>query len=224
VGLDWSSPTVKRLRWLPTVILGTTFIVYWGSIVLKGQGDFPNHWEMGRRMLSGEFLYDGDLDFVYPPFWALAHAPLALIDVHMAQIMAYALAPLALAGLLWTMHQLTQKLLPLDSDRLFWSTTVSLTLAFHFVTRDHPEIGINTALVALSWFAIYLWTKERDGAAGLTLGLAAALKSTPLLFVAYFGLKREWKMVAASTSAFVLFSLSPMIMQGPDQYVRTMQT
>jgi alpha-1,2-mannosyltransferase len=215
---------MKRLRWLPTAILGTTFMVYWVRIVLKAQGDFPNHWELGRRMLFGEFIYDGGLDFVYPPFWALAHAPLALIDVHVAQIMAYALAPLALAGLLWTLHQLTQELLPLDSNRLLWSTTVALALGFHFFTRDLPEIGINTALVTLSWLAIYLWTKNRVGAAGISLGLAAALKCTPLLFVAYFALKREWKMVAVSSSAFVLFSLSPMIVQGPDQYVRTMRT
>ena len=223
MALNRSSLTMKRLRWLPIISFGIIVLVYWIRIVLIPQGDFPNHWELGRRMVEGEWIYEGGLNFVYPPFWALAHAPLALIDVHVAQMLVYPLGPLALAGLLWILHQLTLEQYPLDSGRLFWATTAALTLALHFITRDLIEVGVNTALVTLSWLAIYLWTRGRDRVAGISLGLAAALKCTPLLFLPYFCLKRQWRLVAVASIAFILFSLSPMLIQGPTQYIQSIQ-
>lgn len=206
------------------IIGGGTLALYWIAIILEPRGDFPHHWVLGRRLIAGEYLYTGGLNFVYPPFWGLAHAPLALLDAHLAQVVGYALAPLSLFFLLRILHRLSSKQLPLESERAFWSTTLAVALAFNFITRDLPEIGVNTALVALSWLAIYLWTEKRDIAGGISLGLAGALKCTPLLFVAYFALKRQWKMAAVSTMAFMLFTLAPIVVQGPELYGRAIKT
>ena len=220
--VDYSSPMMRRLRWIPITIGGATIIGYWIAILSEPRGDFPNHWEIGRRLLAGEYIYANGLNSVYPPLWALAHAPLTLVNVHLAQIIGYVLAPLSLAALLWLLHQLSREHFPLDTGRLFWSSTLAIFLNISFLSRDLPEIGINTALVSLSWLAIYLWTREREIEAGISLGAAAALKCTPLLFVAYFALKRQWKMVLSSTVAFALFSLAPLLVQGPDLYLRAM--
>ncbi|MGH7832773.1 MAG: glycosyltransferase family 87 protein [Candidatus Binatia bacterium] len=201
-----------------------TLVLYWVAIILKPRGDFPHHWELGRRMLSGEYIYERGLNLVYPPFWALAHAPLALVEVHLAQIIAYVLAPLSVAALLRILHRLSREELPLGSDGNFWATSLAVTLAVNFLSRDLPEIGVNTALVALTWYAIYLWVRKREVTAGISLGLAAALKCTPLLFVGYFALKRQWRVVVTSTAAFSLFTLAPILVQGPEQYVRAMRS
>ena len=220
---DPSSTLVQRLRWLPIAIGAIWLAVGWINIILQPRGDFPHHWEQGRRLLSGEFIYEGGLNAVYPPFWALVHAPLAVLDQHVAQIAAYPLVFLALAVLLWVLHQLTKDHLPLDRDRLFWATTIVVVLSSHFLSRDLPEVGVNTALVSLTWLAIYLWSRGHDWPAGISLGLAGALKCTPLLFIAYFALKRQWKMVATSTVAFGIFTASPILVLGSDQYVRAMK-
>jgi alpha-1,2-mannosyltransferase len=66
---------------------------------------------------------------------------------------------------------------------------------------------------------VYLWSRDRRGAAGVCLGLAAALKLTALIFVAYFAWKRQWRMAAWSLAAAVLFSLTPAIWMGWHPYV-----
>lgn len=224
MSLDWESQRIRRLRWVPITCGGIAFAFYWIQIIFRPRGDFPRHWEFGRRILAGEFIYGGGLNVVYPPFWAFAHAPLALVGSHIAQVVVYPLAPLAIAALLWILNQLTKDPLPLDDHRLFWSTSLAIFLASNFLLRDLPEIGVNTALVALSWLAIFLWSRQRDVLAGASLGLAIALKCTPLLFVAYFALKRQWKFVLASLVFFALFTLSPIVLQGPDAYNYAMRT
>src|SRR5262245_66317523 len=43
------------------------------------RGDFLLHWEFGRRLRTGTFLYEGDLHPPYPPAWAVLHVPLSLM-------------------------------------------------------------------------------------------------------------------------------------------------
>jgi alpha-1,2-mannosyltransferase len=194
----------------------------WGRIFSAPRGDFPNHWELGRRLIQGTFIYEGGLDFVYPPFWALAHVPLTLVSAHAAQILAYPLAPLAMVALVWVLHRLAQRSLPLGPTSAFWPTALAIFLASPFLSRDLPEVGVNTALVALSWVAVYLWSRGRDIAGGVCLGLASALKCTPLLFVAYFALKRQRRLAAAAIIATLGFTAAPLLVQGPAAYARTM--
>ena len=91
----------------------------------------------------------------------------------------------------------------------------ALALAARFVIRDFAEVGVNTALVALTWLAIYLWRERRDLSAGLSLGLAIALKCTPAIFVGYFLWKRQWRVAFFAATAAALFTLAPILVQGP---------
>ncbi|MFQ5972528.1 MAG: glycosyltransferase family 87 protein [Alphaproteobacteria bacterium] len=210
------------MKWVLLVLGSGALAFHWAQIVVRGRGDFPNHWEFGRRILAGDWIYEGGLNFVYPPFWALAHAPLTVVGPHLAQVAGYPLAPLSIAVLLWVLHRLSLDHVPLDRARLFWATSLAVVLASPFLLRDLTEIGVNTMLVALSWLAILLWCQKRDVLAGVSLGLAAALKCTPVLFIAYFALKRQWRFVLASLASLAVFSVLPVFAQGPDQYVRTL--
>ena len=210
-------------RWLAIAIGAAWLTVVWVQIVVAPRGDFPRHWEQGRRLLTGELIYADGLNVVYPPFWALAHAPLTILSAHTAQVVVYPLSVLALALLLRSLADVSWPPLPLRAERAFWAATAAVALAAPFVSRDLPEVGVNTALVALSWLAVGLWSRGRDVAAGVSLGLAGALKCTPLLFVAYFALKRQWRVVAVSALAFATFTLSPALVQGPGPYARTME-
>ncbi len=219
---DWAK--LHRFRWVPIALAAVWVTVVWIQIMLRPRGDFPHHFELGRRLARGVFIYEDGLDFVYPPFWAMIHAPLHLFGLHAAQIIVYPLALVAIGVLVRTLWRLSEKSMPLSPDASFWSTTLAILLGSIFLGRDLPEVGVNTALVAMSWLSVYFWSKRRDITGGAVLGMAAAMKCTPLLFVAWFMLKRQWKIAAAACAAFALFTLSPVLVSGPGQYARMMET
>lgn len=187
-------------------------------------GDFKLHWEFGRRFLAGEFLYASGMHLPYPPFWAMAHAPLALLPMPVAKALFFAVGVAALWLLLWLLRTLAVPAFSLDRKRVFWVAAVAVLLAGRYLIRDLAELGVNTALVALTWLAIYLWRERRDLLAGTSLGLAIALKCTPAIFAAYFLWKRQWRMFTATTAATLLFTLAPMVWQGPAAYRQHMTT
>ena len=220
--IDWAK--LRRFRWVPIASAAVWVMAVWVQIILRPQGDFPLHFEFGRRLVRGVFIYEGGLDSVYPPFWAMVHAPLHFFGLHAAQIIVYPVAVVAIAALVRTLQRLSEQSMPLSPDASFWSTTLAILLGSLCLGRDLPEVGVNTVLVAMSWLSVYLWSKERDVAGGVVLGMAGAMKCTPLLFVAWFMLKRQWKIAAAACAAFTLFTLSPILLSGPDQYARMMET
>jgi alpha-1,2-mannosyltransferase len=219
--IDWER--LRRFKWIPILAAFIWLLVAWIQIIVLPRGDFRGHWGMGQRLVHGIFIYKGGLDNVYPPFWALVHAPLSFLGLHLSQILVYPLAAISIVVLLRVVQKLSEAQLPLGSDALFWSTALAVLLSSLFLGRDLPEVGVNTALVAMSWSAVYLWSKERDIAGGTLLGMAAALKCTPLLFVAWFVLKRQWKMAASSLIALFIFTLLPILVTGPAEYVHMMK-
>ncbi len=213
----------NRLRIVPLLAASIWLLAVWVRIFLGIQpNDFYNHWEFGRRFVAGTFIYDSGLNYVYPPVWAMLHAPLTVVSPLVAKAIVFPLAPLSIAVLLWVLNRLVRDHLPCDSDCRFWAAVLAVVLASRFLARDLQEVGVNTALVALSWLGLYCWRQRREHWGGFLLGLAAALKCTPLLFVVWFVLKRQWRMVAATMVATVLFTMAPMLVMGPVSYARAM--
>lgn len=218
----WMQHHSRRLKQIVIALGIAVALVQWVRLVVTPRGDFDLHWEIGRRLAVGEFVYERGTDRPYPPFWAFAHAPLTVFDVHTAQLLIYPLFPASLVLLVWVLSRLTRKHLPLSGDAVFWTAAVAIFLTSRFLVRDMMECGVNLALVALSWLAVYFWVHHRRWLGGAVLGLATALKCTPGLFIAYFVLKREWKMAATSAAAAAAFTLSPALWLGATEYQRAM--
>ena len=181
-------------------------------------GDFKLHWEFGRRFLSGCSLYEGGHNIPYPPFWAMAHSPAALLPMPTAKAILFPFGVGGLVLLLGILRRLSASAFALDRTRSFWVASLALMLAGRFAIRDMAELGVNTLLVTFTWAGIYLWMQRRELLAGLSLGTAIALKCTPLIFLAYFLWKRQWRMVAISGSVALLWTLTPMLWLGPASY------
>ncbi|MGA2938450.1 MAG: hypothetical protein ABSF52_15310 [Syntrophobacteraceae bacterium] len=105
----------------------------------KAESDFPLHFELGRRFAEGVFIYEGGLDFVYPPFWALIHAPLRIFCVHAAQVIVYRFAIVAMATLVRTLQRLSEQPLPLSLDAAFRSTSLAILLGSLFWAETSPR-------------------------------------------------------------------------------------
>ncbi|HSI11041.1 MAG TPA: glycosyltransferase family 87 protein [Chthoniobacter sp.] len=211
-----------RLRAIVLAIAVALVAGHWVATMLKPRGDFSRHWEFGRRFVADEFLYADGLDVPYPPFFAVAYAPLSLLPLRVAKPVFFLVGFAALAGLLWILNALTRKALPLSRERLFWVGAATLLVASRFVSRDFADGGQNLVLLGLTWLAIYLWKIGRNISAGASLGLAIALKCTPGLFVAYFAWKRQWRFAAASLLFAAAFTLAPALRQST--YALHMQT
>lgn len=206
----------RRLWARLAIVLGLVVVgVQWVRIALEPRGDFKLHWELGRRLLAGEFIYAGGHDRPYPPFWGLAHAPLTVLPMPLAQVLLFPLCIVSLWLLLRVLGRLTERQLPLGREAQFWAAAAAVLLASRFLIRDMVECGVNLALVTLSWWAVWCWTQRRDVWGGTLLGLAISLKCTPALFWAYFVWKRQWKIAAATIVAAVGISLSPVLWMGP---------
>ena len=193
--------------------------VIWAEIIVRREpvGDFPLHWRFGGRFLAGRYLY-GDGHDPYPPAWGLACAWLRSFPLHAAQVLAYPIGPAVLAGLTVLLDRLTRRSLPLDRASRFRVMALALVLASRFLIRELPECGPNLVMVALTWAGLACWRSRREGLGGACLGLAIALKCTPALFVPYFALKRQWRMVATTALFAAAFALAPAAWMGPASF------
>jgi alpha-1,2-mannosyltransferase len=126
-----------------------------------------------------------------------------------------------MVALVVVLKQLADRHWPLGHDALFWSSALAIVFSGPFLHRDLVELGVNTFLVLLTWLAIYLWISKQDLASGALLGLATALKCTPIVFIAYFFWKRQWKIALASCAFAGVFTLLPMTIMGWKPYWQT---
>lgn len=200
---------------IAAVIVG--FIVK--KMIKEPHGDFLLHYEFGRRLRAGEFLYMGGMHLPYPPSWAMLFAPFSLLPTRVAMPLFLLVGLSALFALLKTLLALTRDQLGRVNAGAFWLMAAVLLIMSRFVVRDLQDGGENTLIVALSWGGIYFFVKQKPLPGGALLGLAIALKCTPLLFVAYLVLKRKW-LPALSTLVFAgLFFVSPALVQGRQSYI-----
>ena len=196
----------------------------WRAVAKYNDGDFKLHWEFGRRFLAGEFLYRGGHHLPYQPFWAMAHAPVALLPLPLAKALLFPLGVAALGALLFVLRRLATAAFDLNATQAFWTGALAVLLASRYIVRDMAEVGVNTALVLLTWTAIYLWRQEREALAATSLGAAIALKCTPAIFAAFFLWKRQWRMAGLTAFAAACFTLAPVLWQGPSGYAEHMRT
>jgi hypothetical protein len=191
-------------------------------VILRPHGDFALHWNFGARLMAGAYLYRGGMHAPYPPFWAVASAPLTILPMPVMRAVLYPFGLVPLVALLLLLRGLTKRHFRLEGSRGFWATALALVLSSRFLIRELPDNGTNLTLVALAWGAVFLWVRGRDGLGGACLGLAIALKCTPALFLAYFAWKRQWRIVVSTVAAAGAFTLSPVLVMGPQRYAEHM--
>ncbi|GGM08329.1 hypothetical protein GCM10010129_60320 [Streptomyces fumigatiscleroticus] len=132
--------------------------------------------------------------FTYPPFAAVAMAPMALLGWRTAVVVALLLdlAALALvlrvlAGPAWRRH-----------GWYGWAWAVCL-LALFEPLRDTFSFGqVNVLLLALVLADAWLLAGGRGRWAGAGIGLAAAVKLTPALFIGLLLVTRQWRPAAVA--------------------------
>lgn len=150
----------------------------------------------GEHVLAGAPLYAGgvllDLPFVYPPFAAVLFAPLALLPLDLLKVL-WTGAGIAL--LAYVVHRC--------APRAGWQSVVLLAVVATALdpVRTTLYLGqINLVLLAL--VVGDLLGRPGSRLRGVGVGLAAAVKLTPLLFVGYLAATRRWRAAGTALATF----------------------
>lgn len=143
----------------------------------------------------------------------------------LARAAAYvvAVALLVLSLIVW--HRLTLRSLPEAGAGLgrystrnpafaFVATGLALLVLHPYLARDLNDCGPHITTMTLAVLALAALLQGRAIVAGLLLATAAVWAATPLLFLPYLLLKRQWLAAAAMAAGIVLWCLSPALVVG----------
>ncbi|WP_258557917.1 glycosyltransferase 87 family protein [Rhodococcus sp. AG1013] len=178
-------------------------------------------YRMGARvLLDGDDIYgalppvvgDFGLPFTYPPLAAMLFVPLALMPLGLGQLVFTLVSVAALAV---TLRMALARVRPDVGARASWTmTAVAVAVALQLEpVRETISFGqINMVLMAL--VAVDVLTEKPKWPRGLLIGLAAAIKLTPIAFLLLFLLKRDWRtsgriVAAALGFTAVAFAVMP---------------
>ncbi|TVT46729.1 DUF2029 domain-containing protein [Amycolatopsis rhizosphaerae] len=167
-------------------------------------------------LLHGDPLYDSStlapepwwalLPFTYPPTAALLFVPLAAVPTQVAWGILTAISVLAMALVI----RVTIGSLPkaVDGSR-WWSSPARATLVFSVVMLGLEPVWrtvflgqINLILMALVVVDVLVLSARDSRAGGILVGIAAAVKLTPLIFVVHLFLTGKRKAAARALATF----------------------
>ena len=172
---------------------------------VPAQLDFGAYYVAARALQAGVSPYrPGELDqvaagvagvphsaYLYPPFFAAALRPLALLPYRLAETVWFA-ANLTLFGLLWVLLLRLVELPPRWRVAVPWAALL-LPAVYDTWLLGQVSLLLTVLMVgALVLTAAPRCSARRDLLAGALLGLAAAVKLYPILLAGVYLARRRW--------------------------------
>lgn len=215
-------------RLIPWVVLA--FVVGGSISWIRRPGDFAGYVLVGDLALSGQDIYRDSPPGLntWPPFFNLLCIPFALLarpTPYLARgvwlALNFVLLWTALKALVRLVYHTELRLRPATDGLSFAApeVLVPVILCYRFILGNFDHLQVNIAIFACAIAGLYWHARRRELAAGVLLGLAAALKVFPVLFVPYFLYRRRWRVAAATTAAAATFSVSPMLIYGWPRFI-----
>ena len=177
--------------------------------------DIDIHREIGRRFLSGEYLYANDYCYMYLPTTGIYFAPLLAIERNPSLALRYAVAIVCLVGTIMVFHRMIVG----PAARKGWSSLLlgvgAGALTLQFILNDLDDGGPHLILLGILSAGIYAIWLGREWLGAALVGLGIVLKITPALFVLLFIWKRQWRLASYTVLATVFWIVLPVLYMGP---------
>ena len=205
---------LPRLVVLGAVAIAILALVAHNQLVpfdVKFFGLMENDFDLSTYRAAVDGLWDGkplyetpalkEAWFVYPPFATVLLVPLAWASFEVAKWSLVVLSVGLLALLAW-------RIMRLAGVRADWRlATVSAALGVTVMDVEPVQATlwwgqINVVLMAM--VLLDLLRPKGSRGRGFGLGLAAGIKLTPLVFLPYLLLTRQWRAFAVATGTFVV--------------------
>ena len=200
-------PIRPRERWMRLVAFGIIGAMAVANVIWTLQtwpmGDIQIYWDAGQRIANGEPLYPGSspyTSFRYAPWFAWLWA-------------GFSVLPYGLVAAVWQIALLV----------------ACVAIAIPFVRRGPVGVAFAGLMVpllfavsaggnvqALLVVSLLYGMDRRSGP--LWIALAASLRATPILFVAVYAARREWRRFWV-TLGLTAVLVAPMLMYNPETLV-----
>jgi alpha-1,2-mannosyltransferase len=179
--------------------------------------DIDIHREIGRRFLTGEYLYANDYCYMYLPTTGIFFAPLTLLERNASLALRYLIA---IGCLLLTMRLMHRMVFSAESAKrhLLWIGGGAAVLTLQFILNDLDDGGPHLILLGILTCAIYAIWAGREWLGAIILGFGITLKITPALFVLLFLWKRQWRLASYTVLATVFWIVAPAMYMGPTNW------
>ncbi|HTX81134.1 MAG TPA: glycosyltransferase 87 family protein [Streptosporangiaceae bacterium] len=214
---------VARLRsaspWLPVILAALSLA---GALALAispatgRQVDFEVY-RMGGAQILGQRLYDVylagfNLHFTYPPFAALLFWPFAQVSVRLGQVVWLVVNLAALVALTAVSIRAVRPDWP--RARIWGVALIALfpvlRLSPDILTLDYGQVNFVVALLVLVDLTVVVRLGSRTLPRGVLLGIAAAIKLTPLIFIPFLVLTRQFRAAATALCSFLVCSAAAL--------------
>jgi alpha-1,2-mannosyltransferase len=180
--------------------------------------DIDIHREIGRRFLSGEYLYANDYCYMYLPTTGIYFAPWLVLGRNPSLALRYAVAVGCLVVTVMLFHRMLCGASDSNGRSRLWVGVGAGALTLQFILNDLDDGGPHLILLGILAGGIYaIWIgRERLGA--VLVGLGIVLKVTPALFVLLFLWKRQWRLASYTILATILWIVLPVLYMGPTSW------
>jgi len=220
-----SATVMHKIRSIPTAAIGIVAVLVWAVSALYVLR-FGSSWHLDLRVYraAGHELFAGgnpfvgvftanNLPFTYPPFALLALSPLAFGPLGLIEATWWLLSSAALVALLFLLleaergHHLCggteadERRLRLRSFAVAAALGAVATLALEPVRSNMNYGQINLVLMLL---IVVDLTRPNSKWRGVMVGLAAAIKLTPLIYLGFFVFRRNQTSFVRGLITFVV--------------------
>jgi alpha-1,2-mannosyltransferase len=209
--------------WVVGGASAATIAVYFAWFAHLAQMDFQVY-RLGGQHVVGADLYSVDVTvlgrhllFTYPPLAALLFWPFAHLSVFAGQMTWNAVDLVALTALLAVSVAAARARPPVRTD---WRAALMLLAPIGFLLYPVRsdlllgQINIILTLMIVADLTMDISWRGRHLPRGVLVGVAAAIKLTPLVFIAYLIVSRQWRNARNATlsclgATGVLFAVNP---------------
>ncbi|MBC9957887.1 glycosyltransferase family 87 protein [Yimella sp. cx-51] len=216
----------RRLAWAGAVLLILASIapLVWLHLIDARPGrwqvDLEVYRNAGISHLKGRPIYETVtpppqlLPFTYPPFSSMLAVPLALVPFKLVGWIWYVLQALTNIAIVWIVGARWW------TRPQWWrplSFGAAVAVGFHLLpVSDGFRFGqVDAFLVFLVLADLTRWRPLRRVPYGVLIGLAAAIKLTPAIFIVYLAVTRQWRAfwTSMATAAGVTLFAAAMDLQ-----------
>ncbi|MGW5521381.1 glycosyltransferase 87 family protein [Gordonia sp. NPDC003950] len=181
-------------------------------------------WQDGQSLYadgSMPFTSDGIwLPFTYPPFAALGFVPLGAMPLPVAGV----IMSVVTTALVVVILHIVATLLSIGNRGNRWWLALLIATGTLWLNPVWMTLGfgqVNVILMAMIIVDIFVITRLRrpwTRGQGILIGLASAIKLTPLVFIGVFIVARRWRAVATAAATFVLAGAFAWVWLPHDSY------
>jgi len=211
---------VLKKNWWVLVLFSLSLIFFVAQNVNQRfwLNDFQVYYEAGRHLLAGQNLYgvfpeDSRPHFVYKysPLAAALFVPLSFLPFSLAKILGYWILVLLL---LWFLNRAYSLFAPDSPARKNWILLATfLILSPHFQRELH--LGqVNLVMLALLLLALRTYLNRKSFRTAGLWSICFFLKPQVLLFLPYFLVKRNFRILAYILPLVLIGFLVPIIFYG----------